>query len=58
MDRFSLDEETARTYVETTLGLQPAQLITVRDSRDGPGCPIFDKVKAADNPAPMLGVLE
>ena len=24
MDRFSLDEETARTYVETTLGLQPA----------------------------------
>lgn len=24
MKRFSLDEETARTYVETTLGLQPA----------------------------------
>ena len=24
MDRFSLDEETARTYVESTLGLQPA----------------------------------
>ena len=24
MERFSLDEETARTFVESTLGLQPA----------------------------------